>query len=77
MPAKTKSIAAAEKRTIKAELKSLQKENRKIDQRTISEKKRIEKEIQKLNRNLDLILVSAGRELKEIHRRVRILLGRL
>ena len=77
MPAKPKNIAAAEKRTIKAEISALKKERKKIFRRFQARIKSDEKEIDRINRLRERDTQKDLRNEERITRRIAILEGRL
>lgn len=77
MPAKKTTIASAEKRVIKAEIKTLAKNRSKVTKDTTREVNLCTAEISKLNRKLNRIVQSEILECKKIDRRIAILEGRL
>jgi len=77
MPAKPRTIAAAEKRVITHEISTLKKAARKIIADDSKEQKRLLAEERKLTRLSFLSVRAKDREIKAITRRIAILEGRL
>lgn len=77
MPAKKTSISTAEKRVIKAEIKTLKRAVRKITSDSVIEAKRIDRAREELDRQYLRVSKSYDRETKSACRRISILEGRL
>lgn len=77
MPAKKTTIAAAEKRVIKAEIATLKRASRKVDADRKKEQGRITTEIRKLERLYTKNTNASRNAGKTILRRLAILEGRL
>lgn len=77
MPAKTTTIATAEKRVIKAEIATLKRASRKVDADRKKEQGRITAEIRKLERLYTKNTNASRNAGKTILRRLAILEGRL
>jgi hypothetical protein len=79
MPTKPKStsIAAAEKRTIKAEIKALQRSLSTMDRTASKEIAANNRAILKLQKAGDRLYVAYSRDTDKTHRRIAILQGRL
>ena len=77
MPAKTTTIATAEKRVIKAEIATLKRASRKVDADRKKEQQRITTEIRKLERLYTKNTNASRNAGKTILRRLAILEGRL
>ena len=77
MPAKTTTIRSAEKRVIKAEIRSLKKARREIVSSYLKESKRITADARKAARSFAQVTKSMRRESASVDRRISILQGRL
>jgi len=73
----TPSIAKAEQRVNKAEIKTLKSARRKVIQDCNKEISRINRELRKLTLNHGAVTRSTTREIEAIERRISILQGRL
>ena len=74
---KNKTIAAAEKRVIRQELKGLRIAEKKIARDTANELRRIDREVSKLHKAAARVRKTWDREDTQIHRRIAILEGRI